>query len=212
MLYDNRVPLLDGSDPDDDWLDDPSANRSGVIGHPHLPQIERRDFVVNANDSHWLTNPAQPLEGYSVFHGFERTARTLRTRQNTRVVQRLAESGDLTVTSVLDALLDNESLSAELLRAEVVARCRSVATFPTEGGEVDLTAAAEVLEAWDGRFDLDSVGATLWREFMAGFTVAETVVPCSLIRGTSPIRSPPPTAWPPRWRASTPSPWRWPQR
>ena len=173
LLYDNRVPLLDGSDPDDDWLHDPTANRSGVIGHPHLPQIERRDFVVNANDSHWLTNPAQPLEGYSVFHGFERTARTLRTRQNTRVVQRLAESGDLTVTSVLDALLDNESLSAELLRAEVVARCRSVATFPTEGGEVDLTAAAEVLEAWDGRFDLDSVGATLWREFMAGFTVAD---------------------------------------
>ena len=173
LLYENRVPLLDGSDPDDEWLDDPTANRPGIIGHPGLPQLERRDFVVNANDSHWLTNPAQPLEGYSVLHGFERTPRTLRTRQNTRVVQRLAEAGGLSVGPVLYTLLDNESLSAELLRDEVVDRCRTVASFPVDGSDVDLLEAADLLEAWDGRFDLESVGATLWREFMAGFTVAD---------------------------------------
>ena len=173
LLYENRVPLLDGSEPDDDWLDDPTANRPGVVGHPHLPQVERRDFVANANDSHWLTNPAEPLEGYSVFHGFERTARTLRTRQNLRVVQRLADSGGATVEQVLATVLDNASLSAELLRDDVVARCRAVGSFPVDDEVIDLHVAADVLAAWDGRFDLDSVGAVLWREFMAGFPAAD---------------------------------------
>ena len=173
LLYENRVPLLDGSEPDDDWIDDPTANRPGVVGHPHLPQVERRDFVANANDSHWLTNPAEPLEGYSAFHGFERTARTLRTRQNLRVVQRLADSGGATVEQVLATVLDNASLSAELLRDDVVARCRAVGSFPVDDEVIDLHAAADVLAAWDGRFDLDSVGAVLWREFMAGFPAAD---------------------------------------
>jgi acyl-homoserine-lactone acylase len=173
LLYENRVPLLDGSEPDDDWLDDPTANRPGVVGHPHLPQLERRDVVANANDSHWLTNPAEPLEGHSVFHGFERTARTLRTRQNLRVVQRLAATGTLTVEEVLAAVWDNASLSAELLRDDVVTRCRAVGSFPVDDEEIDLHAAADVLAAWDGRFDLDSVGAVLWREFMAGFPAAD---------------------------------------
>ena len=35
---------------------------------------------------------------------------------------------------------------------------------------VDLAAAAAVLRSWDRRYDLESVGAPLWREFMASFT------------------------------------------
>lgn len=173
LLYENRVPLLDGSDPGDDWLDDPDARRPGVVGHPRLPQLERRDVMVNANDSHWLTNPAEPLEGYSVFHGFERTPRSLRTRQNLRVATALAEAGGVTAEVALTALLDNASLSAELLRDAVVARCREAARAEAEAGSVDLEAVADTLSAWDGRFELDSVGATLWREVMAGFPVAD---------------------------------------
>ncbi len=177
MLLDIRVPLVDGSDPGDDWIDEPGARSPGLVPHDRLPQLERRDYLVNANDSHWLTNEQEPLEGHDVLHGFEGTPRTLRTRQNLRVARRLAEAGDATVASVLDAVLDNASLSAELLRAAVVARLRAATADGTrvtaDGVEVDLARATDVLDGWDGRADLTSVGTTLWREVLGGFAVAE---------------------------------------
>jgi acyl-homoserine-lactone acylase len=126
--------------------------------------------VLNANDSHWANHPTERLEGYSPLHGLEGTARTLRTRQNLLTAQRLAAAGDLTVDRAVEALLSNESLSAELLCDEVVDRARAVGTIAsTNGDPVDLGPAADVLAAWDRRCDLSSVGAALWRELMAGF-------------------------------------------
>ena len=44
------------------------------------PVAVRRDWVMNANDSYWLPNPAQKLEGYARIIGCEKCQRTLRTR------------------------------------------------------------------------------------------------------------------------------------
>ncbi len=170
LLYENRVALLDGSDPGDDWVDEPGARSPGLIPHYRLPQLERRDVVANANDSHWLTNPDEPIEGHSPLHGLERVAPSLRTRQNLRVARRLATGGAVTVDAVVEAVFANESLSAELLRADVVARCRDAAPVTIDGIAVHVHDAAGHLAAWDGRFDLVSVGAVLWREVMAGFS------------------------------------------
>lgn len=169
ILFDSRVALLDGSDPGDEWQDLPGARSPGLLPHDRLPQFERRDYAVNANDSHWLNHAEVRLEGYSPLHGLEGTARTLRTRQNLLTAGRLAASGDLTVDAAIDAVLSNDSLSAELLCDAVVDRARAAGTATSDGVEVDLAAAADVLTAWDRRCDLDSVGAALWREFMAGF-------------------------------------------
>ena len=38
-----------------------------------------------------------------------------------------------------------------------------------DGTTVDLGPACAALEGWDGRFDLESRGAVLWREFAAGY-------------------------------------------
>ncbi|HYI60370.1 MAG TPA: penicillin acylase family protein [Acidimicrobiales bacterium] len=173
LLLENRVALLDGSDPGDDWVDEDGARSPGLVPHTRLPQVERRDVVVNANDSHWLTHPDELLEGYSPLHGFERTPRTLRTRQNLKVATGLAASGDVTVEAVAEAVLANESLSAELLRDAVVARARAAGKVEAEGQVVDVAAAAEVLAGWDGRYDLASRGAALWREVVAGFAAGE---------------------------------------
>jgi acyl-homoserine-lactone acylase len=172
ILLENRVALLDGSDPDDDWIDDPAARSRGLVAYSRQPQVERRDFVLNANDSHWLPNPATPLEGYSVLHGFERTPLSLRTRQNLAVAQHLADTGGLTTESVLAAVLDNAGLSAELLATDVAERAQSAGSVAIDGGAVDLGPAARVLTEWDGRADLGSVGAALWREFVASFPLA----------------------------------------
>jgi acyl-homoserine-lactone acylase len=170
LLFDSRVAMLDGSDPGDEWQDDPDARSPGLLPYDRLPQLEVRDVVLNANDSHWANHPTERLEGYSPLHGLERTARTLRTRQNLLTTQRLAAAGDLTVERAAEALLSNDSLSAELLCDAVIDRARSAGTATAPDGEqVDLTHAADVLEGWDRRCDLGSVGAVLWRELMAGF-------------------------------------------
>ena len=175
LLFENRVALLDGSDPDDDWLDADSAGaRSpGLEAHAELPQVERRDILVNANDSHWLTSPAEPLEGFSPLHGLEGTPRTLRTRQNTALAAALAERGGVTKDDLLNTLFANESLSADLLVDAVVERCRAAGTVTVEGHAADLDQVADVLAAWDRRYDLGSRGAALWRELVSTFPPAE---------------------------------------
>lgn len=169
LLYENRIAMLDGSDPDDDWLDHPDARSPGLEPPAAMPELLCRDVVLNANDSHWLSSPGRPLTGYSVMGGLERTPRSLRTRQNLRLAEALVTRGDVTVQDLLAAVFDNASLSAELLVDGVVARCRDRGTISVEGHESDLGRAAEVLSGWDRRNELDSVGAALWREFMASF-------------------------------------------
>jgi acyl-homoserine-lactone acylase len=173
LLHQNRIALLDGSDPDDEWLDHPDARAPGLEPYSELPQVERRDVLVNANDSHWLTTPHERLAGHSPLHGLEDTARTLRTRQNLRLGQRLAVEGGVTVDDLITTLFTNESLSAELLVDAVVDRCRAAGTVVVEGHEADLGRVADVLERWDRRYDLTSRGAALWRELVGGFAPAD---------------------------------------
>jgi acyl-homoserine-lactone acylase len=174
LLLENRVAMLDGSHPGDEWQDHHDARSPGLLPFDELPQLERRDYVLNANDSHWLNHHEVALEGYSPLHGLEGTARSLRTRQNLRTASALAHAGDLTVETAAAAMLSNDSLSAELLLDDVVARARAARTVTVGDGEVELTQAVEVLERWDRRYELTSVGAALWREFMGGFALEET--------------------------------------
>lgn len=165
LLVENRVALLDGSDPDDEWLDHPDARSPGIEPPQALPEIERRDVLANANDSYWLPHPTVTIEDHSVLCGFARTARSFRTRQNLLRAAEIAGNGSVTLDDLLEAVFDNRSLTAELLLDDVVARCRST-------DETRLHHAADVLERWDRCADLDSVGVTLWREVIAGFPPA----------------------------------------
>ncbi|MCB1014960.1 MAG: penicillin acylase family protein, partial [Acidimicrobiales bacterium] len=159
--------------PDDEWLDGDGARSPGLEAHGELPQLERRDVLVNANDSHWVTSPAAPLVGYSPLHGLEATPRTLRTRQNTASAVALAARGGVTRDDLVATLFANESLSADLLVDAVAERCRAAGTVTVEGHEADLRRVGDVLAAWDRRYDLGSVGAALWRELLGTFTLAE---------------------------------------
>ena len=58
-LYQNGLVLLEATSRDD-WVQ--GACR-GLVPFADRPQLERRDFVQNSNDSYWVTNPAAPLEG-----------------------------------------------------------------------------------------------------------------------------------------------------
>jgi acyl-homoserine-lactone acylase len=169
LLHQNRIAMLEGDEPDDDWVDHPGARSPGLEPPDRLPELAVRDVVVNANDSHWLSHPERTLEGFPALCGLERTPRSLRTRQNLRLARALAARGEVVLDDVLAAVFDNESLSAELLRDTVVERCRAAGTVHVGTEQRRLDPVVEVLSAWDRRLGLDSVGGVLWREIIAGF-------------------------------------------
>ena len=74
------VAILDGSRSACEWGSDPDAAAPGILGLGRLPHLFRDDYVTNSNDSYWLSNPEQPLEGFPRIVGDERSARALRTR------------------------------------------------------------------------------------------------------------------------------------
>ncbi|ADO67959.1 penicillin acylase family protein [Stigmatella aurantiaca] len=174
-LIRSSIVLLDGSTSRDEWQVAPGSRRPGLLPTPSMPRLARRDVVFNANDNHWLIHPTVTLEGFSPLHGGERTARSLRTRMNAVTLSEVREGGAsgadgrFTLEEVQEAVLSNRGLSAELLRAAVVQRCQANPSGTAEGVAVDLSQACAALAAWDGRFNLESVGPPLWREFLDTF-------------------------------------------
>jgi acyl-homoserine-lactone acylase len=141
------LPVLDGSRAACAWGSDADAAVPGILGVGRMPFLFRDDYVTNSNDSYWLSNPAQPLEGFDRIIGDERTERTLRTRSGLRIVADRLARGRFTLRALQDAVFDNRQYAGELMRDDLVAFCR---TRP------DLAEACDVLAAWDLRDDLDS--------------------------------------------------------
>ncbi|MCP3101377.1 acylase [Myxococcus sp. K15C18031901] len=169
--------LLDGSNPENEWQTVTGARSPGLVPFSGVPKLARRDFVFNANDSYWLANPAQPLTGFSPLHGLEDVPQTPRTRMNaTLLTEQNGASGPdnkFTVAELQDAILSNRGMTADLLVDSVVARCQGVTTVTYNGAPVDIRQACTVLAGWDKRYDVNSVGAVLWREFNGHFSLAQ---------------------------------------
>jgi acyl-homoserine-lactone acylase len=166
------IILLDGSTSRDEWLPEAGARTPGLLPFDRAPQLARRDFVFNSNDSYWLSNPSAPLEGFWPLHGPARTARSPRTRINAVLLTEVraggasGADGRFTLEELQQAILSNRSVTAELLREQVVQRCQASPTGTAAGRTVDLRPACQVLANWNGRYDRESVGPTLWRELL----------------------------------------------
>lgn len=176
LAYGLRVVLLDGSDPLYEWQTDPAAPEPGLVAFAQLPQIERDDHVFNANDPYWLAHADVQLPEHSPMCGLYHDRISARTRMNALLasgrgpVTPSGSDGRLTADDVLASVLGNHSAMAELLLDGVVARVKDAGIVDVDGTSTDVGRAAGVLAAWDRRFDIDSVGAVLWREFLASFT------------------------------------------
>jgi acyl-homoserine-lactone acylase len=181
--------LLDGSTSRDAWVDDPDAPWPGVLPWADLPMAERSDYVMNANDSFWVPHHEATIEGdYSPLQGRQDTARSVRTLENLRVLAdegpegASGEDGRFDLDELAGAALADGSYTEQQWRAGVVERCRALAAagpvtakavaddsgaVVVPAAPVDIAPACGVLDGWDGRFDVDSRGAVLWREFLA---------------------------------------------
>ena len=191
VAADNGVVLLDGSDSRFAWEVVEGARDPGLVPYSEMPKIERTDYVFNANDSYWIPNDEAFIDGpFSILHGRRDVPQSMRTRQNATVLAAdsplglAGDDGRWSSDEVRTATFDNGSQTSLLLRQGVVDACRAnplveVTEVVDEGSValpaevVDLTAACDVLDAWDGRYDLDSVGALLWRGTMARFSRAD---------------------------------------
>ncbi len=159
------VVVLNGSDPLFAIDVDDSATLPGAIPFSEAPKLlTRRDFVANSNDSYWLSNPAQPLSGYSLRYGEIETPRSLRTRMG---LTQLGESADWDRRGLQDLLFANRSYTEVLWRDDFTNYCSRFTTASSSDGElVDITAACNALINWDGRFNLESIGAIVFRELL----------------------------------------------
>ena len=160
------LPALDGTRAKGQcaWRTDEDASRPGIFGPANLPATVRKDWVVNANDSYWLPNPDERLEGFARIIGCERCERSLRTRMVYRyVMDRLAGTdgdgagGSISFEQLKSFKHENRVFGAELSRErdDLQKMCAAA-----DGGE-----ACDVLAEWDGRSDTDSVGTHVFREF-----------------------------------------------
>jgi acyl-homoserine-lactone acylase len=158
------LPVLDGSRSDCEWDTDADAPAPGIFGPGNLPTLQRSDWVGNFNDSYWLTNPAEPITGYDRIIGDEETERSLRTRLGIRQIQqRLDGSDGLPGTGFTLPLLQQVVLSSRIHSAEL--GLQTVLDEPCADAGGDTLGACAALAGWDGRANLDSRGAHVWREF-----------------------------------------------
>ena len=164
---------LDGSRSACMWGDDPEAAAPGLLPPSQQPELFRRDYVENSNDSFWLANPAAPITGLPSILGTAGQEQTLRTRSGNRMVQERLSGQDgmrgtrFRLGQLQRITLSNQNYAGQVLRDDVVALCEDNPSVTLQDGTVvDVSAACPVLAAWDLRDDLDSRGAHLFRELM----------------------------------------------
>lgn len=190
------LPVLDGSRSDCEWDTDEDAPAEGIFGPSNLPTLRRHDWVHNCNDSHWLTNPAEPLTGFAAIIGPEETERTLRTRLCAQqVIERLAGEDGLPgdrfdMDNLQQITLSSRIHSAELALDDTLATLCPLGTVATEEGPVDVTAACDVLADWDRRAQRTSVGAHIWREFWRELEAANLPIWLTSFDAEDPVNTP----------------------
>ncbi len=164
------TPILDGSTSACGWGRDPDAIEPGIFGPRNYPQLTRADYVANSNNSPRFANPAAPITGDQAIYD-SRSQLELRPRLSLNMIsQRLAGADGygppgFTLASLQETMLGQRNYSADLARAAVVTMCRTHPVLTaTDGSQVDVRAACQILAAWNGRADVNSRGEVLWQQ------------------------------------------------
>ena len=173
--------ILDGSSKRDEWLELEGATVAGTTPFNQRPLIESDRYVFNSNDSYWLSDPANPNTNYSPLYGATQTPRSIRTRMNIHLLEGMGnfdfrgEDGLFSIADIQNALFDNSGLTAHLLKPALVAACERQPEVELDGGAINLADACAILKQWDNRYDADSRGAVLFREWLTRYDYNDTL-------------------------------------
>ena len=152
-----QVVVLDGSSPACNWRDDPRSKVPGNLPADDMPRATSTRYFTNSNDSYWLSNPDEPLEGYLPTIGPEKTTRTLRTRAGLVYLnERLEQGGKLKPEDIQSILLSHRHFGAELLLDDVLTICEN---------DDEIALSCDVLRDWNRTANTDSRGMQVWTEF-----------------------------------------------
>jgi acyl-homoserine-lactone acylase len=181
LLTDFGYTTMDGSDSACEWGND-EGTAEGVLGYDSLPKLETREYVANANDSYWLSNPRQLLEGFSPVIGGEGIAQSMRTRATfAQAEDRLAGSDGLgeagfSVDNVRQMLYSARNYTAEQMVDSLVANCSAVEDWSIYSDDsAGVEQACTLLGGWNKRHDIESVGAHIFYQFWLEVRSLETL-------------------------------------
>lgn len=166
------TPLLDGSRSACDWKTGPNAMQAGALAAARMPGLLRADYVANMNNSYWLSNPAQPLEGYPLAMGGERTPLSLRAREGHRIAAELVAEGQTSASGLASRLMQEvlgaHAYSADRYKSALLeGACVADNVVLADGLAVDMRQACDILRQWPGRAGVEDRGVMLWDAFWA---------------------------------------------
>ena len=184
-----NLPILDAARSACDWDVDAAAVRPGLMPTARLPAVTRSDYVANSNQSAWFVHPQARIDDLEPVLGGAVAPLSLRQRLAfTQMEGRLAAADGLSAQPGFHSLelmrrvlFGNRLMAAELSIAgkassppatNLLSTCqpeagstRTLVMSPRTGQTVDIAPACQLLQDWDGRANLDSRGAVLFREF-----------------------------------------------
>lgn len=170
LLATRGLVLMDGSKS--------SCNWNGAIPSNQRPFVLRDDYIVNANDSHWLPNDKVRLAGYPkiIATGPVAEGREQGERTRTGIVQvldRMKGTDGLPGTGFTLANLQQVYAKSRFLKAELwldeflAARCSGgiLMGIDSKGVVTDLSKACGVLSIWKKTEGMVDPGSLLFRKF-----------------------------------------------
>lgn len=176
QLFDAGLTLLDGDSARDDWV---LGECGPLVRYEQRPKLLRTDWVQNSNSSYWSTNPAEFLRGYSPLFGSERTQINPRTRLGIKMLQNPLEQGlgdapapagqdgKFGAVDLINVIWNNRAWYAEEFLPELRERCSLIGSTLVNG--VDLSTWCAELQTWDSLYNIDSIGAHIFRVFIANY-------------------------------------------
>ncbi|MBT2298622.1 bifunctional acylase PvdQ [Pseudomonas fluorescens] len=147
-----QLIVLDGSRGECAWDIDSNAVQKGIYASDKLPQLLRRDYVQNSNDSAWMVNPSQPLSGYSPVISQQDLPLGQRTRFALDRLGKLAKDGPVKVSDLQRMVMDDQVYLADQVMPDLLGFCAADLGTDT----LALTQVCSGLKAWDRTAGLDS--------------------------------------------------------
>ncbi|MNO28067.1 Acyl-homoserine lactone acylase PvdQ precursor [compost metagenome] len=144
--------VLDGSRGECAWDVAPGSAQKGIFPADQLPQLRRRDYVQNSNDSAWLVNPAAPLTGFSPVISREGLPLGPRARFALDRLARLQKAGPVQARDLQRMVMDDHVYLADQVMPDLLQFCSA-----GQGSDAHvLTPVCVSLKAWDRSANLQT--------------------------------------------------------
>lgn len=165
-VSENRFVILDGSKSFCDWQ---------ILPAKQLPILRRDDYVQNSNNSAWMTNPSNPLKGFSPLISRAptelngRTLYALNWLEGRKHAIESQKASKIETKDIENLLMDDKVYLASLTIDGIIKLCTQ--PLPSQFSAVErgnFDAACLALEAWDGTANASaSIGYIYFDRFMS---------------------------------------------